>query len=151
MKKIAALFILLFLSATLYAQLSQPVQWKFYATKKADRLYEILLSATIESPWHLYSQNTQSGGPVPTSITFKTNPLITHVGKVREDGKLQVSHDPNFDVDVKYYSNKVMFVQTVKLKSCCKKPISPVLLSTRFVTMNSAFLQKTIPFSISLQ
>jgi thiol:disulfide interchange protein DsbD len=42
------------------------------------------------------------------------------VGKPVEKGVLEVVHDKNFGVDVKYYSGKVSFVQTVKVRGGVK-------------------------------
>lgn len=106
------------------AQIKDPVQWTYAAKKKAANEYDLVITANIPSPWHLYSQNTGKGGPVPTSITFKANPLVTLNGKAKESGKLEKTYDENIKTNVLYYSNKVEFVQTVKLKSAVKTNIS---------------------------
>jgi thiol:disulfide interchange protein DsbD len=78
----------------------------------------------VESPWHIYSQNTGKGGPIATTVKFKTNPLVTVTGKTNEIGKLEKTYDKNFKTNVLYYSNKVQFVQTIKLKGKVKTNIS---------------------------
>lgn len=98
------------------AQVQNPVQWSYTAKKKASNVYEVVVTAVLEPSWHIYSQNTPSGGPVPTKFTFTKNPLISFEGKVKEVGKLKSEKDNIFGVDVKYYSDKVEFVQMVKLK-----------------------------------
>jgi thiol:disulfide interchange protein DsbD len=105
------------------AQIKDPVQWSYSAKKKADKVYEVVISARLPKPWHIYSQTTPDGGPVPTKITFKANPLVTTEGKVKEVGALKVEHDQSFGVDVKSYYDKVDFVQTVKLKGNVKTNI----------------------------
>ena len=107
-----------------HTQIEDPVKWIFTVTKKSDKVYEIKVTANLQKPWHIYSQNTPEGGPLPTSFTFKTNPLITVTGTPKETGKLLVIHDKNFGVDVKYYSEKVEFVQTVTLKADVKTNIT---------------------------
>lgn len=117
MKKIIPLFsLLLVLSVGTKAQLSDPVKWTFSAKKKTANTYEVVISAAFASPWHLYSQTTPDGGPIPTTFTFKKNPLVSIDGKIREVGTMKTKRDDGFDVDVKYYINKVDFVQTVKVK-----------------------------------
>jgi thiol:disulfide interchange protein DsbD len=127
-----------------------PVQWSFVATKKADKLYEVVITATIAKPWHIYSQNTPDGGPQPTKITFKANPLIAKDGGVVETGSLQTIHDPNFGVDVKYYSNKVAFTQLVKLKAGVKTHSTGEL---EYMVCNDSkcLPPKKVPFDIVLQ
>lgn len=118
MKKfITAGFLLLF-SNLLFAQIVRnPVSWTATSKKISDKTYEIHLTANISKGWHIYSQNTPEGGPIPTNITFTLNPLIQLQGKAREVGKLEQKNEPLFGVDVKQFSNKVDFVQLVKLKA----------------------------------
>jgi len=118
-KKLFFVFAFLFAAAVTFAQ-KYPVQWTLNAVKISANTYKINITATIPSPWHLYSQNTPDGGPVPTKFTFSKNPLITLVGKPVEKGTLLVTHDKNFGVDVKYYSNKVEFIQTAKVRGNVK-------------------------------
>jgi len=125
MKKTIALFsLLLVLAAGVKAQVADPVKWTFSAKKKSANTYEVVISAVFAKPWHVYSQTTPDGGPIPTKITFKKNPLVTVDGKVKEVGSMKTSHDENFGVDVKYYSEKVDFVQVVKVKGNVKTNIT---------------------------
>jgi thiol:disulfide interchange protein DsbD len=117
MKHFSLLMMAVFAALAGWSQGENPVQWSFVAHKKADKVYEVVITATIAKPWHIYSQTTPDGGPQPTKITFKANPLIVADGTVKEDGTLQTIHDQNFGVDVKYYSDKVVFTQLVKLKA----------------------------------
>lgn len=105
------------------AQKMNPVSWNFQAVKKADKQYDIILTANVESPWHIYSQFVKKG-PVPTTIEFKTNPLVQIKGAAKELGKLEKNYDKNFDAEISYYSNKVQFVQSVTLKVASKTKVS---------------------------
>jgi DsbC/DsbD-like thiol-disulfide interchange protein len=116
MKRIFLLFAFLVIAAASFSQLN-PVSWTYEATKKTADTYEITLTATVNNPWHIYSQKTGKGGPIPTTVSFKANPLITKNGPVKEIGKLEKVFDKNFGVDVLFYSDKVQFVQLVKLKA----------------------------------
>ena len=120
MKRFFLLSALVFMTAAAMSQLKDPVQWSFNAVKKADKTYEITFSATVLKPWHIYSQTTPKGGPVPTKFTFKTNPLVVVKGIPKENGSLKNVHDQYFGVDVKYFNDKVSFVQTVTLKADTK-------------------------------
>ena len=55
-----------------FTQFKDPVKWTWNATKKSDKVYEITYTAVIEKPWHIYSQTTPKGGPVPTKFIYKT-------------------------------------------------------------------------------
>ncbi|MDE3124105.1 MAG: sugar transporter [Bacteroidota bacterium] len=124
MKKIIVVITLAMFTTLAQAQIKDPVSWKYTAVKKNANTYEIMITANVEKPWHIYSQNTGAGGPVPTSFTFKKNPLITVEGKTIEVGKLQKVYDNNFKTEVLYYSGQVIFKQMVKLKGNVKTNIS---------------------------
>ena len=150
MKKLFSGFLLMMIANLASAQIENPVTWTYSAIKKADKTYELTITATIAKPWHLYSQTTPDGGPVPTSFTFKANPLITLDGNVNEAGKLKTYHDKNFGVDVKYFSDKVVFTQNIKLKAALKTNLSGTI---EFMVCNDekCLPPKTVPFDIKLQ
>ena len=119
MSKYLFFLILTSFSFATQAQIKDPVKWTATSVKKGDN-YEVKLTATLPRPWHIYSQKTGDGGPLPTKVTFAKNPLLSLVGNVKEEGKLKEEYDKNFDTKVKYYGDKVDFVQTVKVKGNLK-------------------------------
>ncbi|WP_162915457.1 protein-disulfide reductase DsbD domain-containing protein [Paraflavitalea soli] len=96
------------------AQVLSPVNWNFSSKKINAQTWQVQITATIQSGWHLYAQEAGEG-PVPTTIKFTQNPLVTASGKLKEVGKLRKSFDRNFNAELKYYENQVSFVQTVTL------------------------------------
>jgi len=120
MKRIITISFLLLFSNLLFAQIQNPVEWSATSKKISDKTYEVHITATIDNGWHIYSQTTPDGGPIPTSITFTKNPLVIVEGKAKEVGKLEKHHEPLFGVDVKQFSKTVDFVQLVKLKAPVK-------------------------------
>ena len=105
-----------------YSQDINPVAWRFSARKTENKTFEIRIRATINRPWHIYSQQTPEGAAMPTSITFDKNPLITMEGKCEELGKLEVKIED--DVLLKYYSGQVEFVQVIKIKASVKTTLT---------------------------
>ena len=124
MKRIITISFLLLFSNILFAQIQNPVEWTATSKKIADKTYEVHITATIDRGWHIYSQTTPDGGPIPTSFTFTKNPLVIVQGKAKEVGKLEQHHEPLFGVDVKQFSNTVDFVQLVKLKAPVKTSVN---------------------------
>jgi hypothetical protein len=121
MIKIFATLCLLVISVTSYAQAKEePVKWHFNAVKKSAGIYTVYCNADLNKPWHIYSQFTPEGGPLPTKISFSPNPLLTMSGGITEEGAQKTVHDKSFDVDVKYFSGQVKFVQQVKVKANVK-------------------------------
>ncbi len=120
MKKLLLLLVIGCITIIGHSQSKSPVKWTFVSKKIKADLYEISFSAVLEKGWHIYSQSTPDEGPLPTKFSFFANPLITTDGNIIEKGKMEKVHEPLFGVDVKQYSNKVTFVQNVKVKAGVK-------------------------------
>jgi hypothetical protein len=133
MKRLLVFLAFISLVQVCSAQIANPVKWTFSTKKINATTYEVQLTATIDRGWHLYSQTTPDGGPVATAIAFAKNPLVTLDGPVKEVGKLEQKHEELFGVDVKQFSNKVVFVQTVKRKAKAKTAVSGTV---EFMTCN---------------
>lgn len=127
-----------------------PVQWKFEAKKIADKTYEIRMHATVPSPWHIYSQTTPEGGPLPTKISFIKNPLLELQGGPAEKGKLIKKFEDVFEVNVMYFDREVEFVQVVKVKSKVKTNIRGAV---EFMVCNDTqcLPPSEVPFTIELK
>ena len=133
-----------------FAQQQSPVAWTFNSKKISEGLYEVQLVATIQSGWHLYSQNQPAEAIAqPTSFNFNKNPLLTFDGKVKEVGKLEKFRDPKLDVAANQYSEKVVFVQKVKLKGKAKTNVSGKL-EYQTCDDEKCLPPKTVNFSIGL-
>jgi thiol:disulfide interchange protein DsbD len=93
------------------AQLN-PVGWTFSAKKISDKTYELHITATMQSGWHLYSQ-TQPEDAIaePTKITFNKNPLLTLDGKIKEEGKMEKFHDAKLDQPTNTHQKLNLFRQ----------------------------------------
>ena len=107
------------------ANSQQKISWSFVAKKLTGNKYELHMTATPPMGWHVYSQTTPEGGPIPTEFKFTNNALVTvAAAKPKEAGKLVTYFDKNFKVDVKYFEGKVDFVKTVTVKGKIKTNIS---------------------------
>ena len=149
MKKIVFASIFMFIVNIGFAQVENPVNWTFSATKISAKQYELHMSAAVEGNWHIYAQDAGEG-PEPTSFTFVKNPLVKLDGKVKEIGKLESHYDANFKSTLKFYNEKVDFVQKVNLKSTANTVIKGSVL---FMVCNDkrCLPPKEIPFSIKLE
>jgi len=127
MKKLFILLTIFVTSISSFAQNKDHIVWKFEAKKKTATEYEIIITATVDKPWHIYSQNSGKEGPIPTSFVFKKNPLLTLSGKTLESGKAEKSYDDLFKTQVIFYNNTVVFTQIVKLKSPVKTTFTGVV------------------------
>ncbi|MBN8836342.1 MAG: hypothetical protein J0I09_03730 [Sphingobacteriia bacterium] len=125
MKKIFLLSLII--TSVFIVQAQNPVSWSYTVKKVADKTYEIHLKAIIDNNWHIYSQQTPEGGPVPTTIKFNKNPLVIAGGKIKENGKMIMKHEDVFGIDVMYYADSADFVQVVQLKASAKTNVSGII------------------------
>lgn len=115
MKKFATLIAVSLLSTGLFAQILKPVKWS-YAAKKIDKTQAVLLlKATIDKGWHIYSNQQKDGGPVKTSFTFTPAKDYTVNGAVAEPKPI-TKFEKAFNMNVSYFENTVVFQQKIKLR-----------------------------------
>jgi len=97
------------------SQILEPVKWKTSIEKFSDTEYNLVSKATIESGWHLYSQNVPEDGPIPTTFTFDdANGTFKFIGNTGElEGK--TVDDPVFQMRIKFFEKSAIFVQRVEL------------------------------------
>ena len=116
MKKIVLLLSLLILSLSSFAQIYDPVKWSTSVEKISDSEFDLIITASIEDGWHLYSQNVPENGPIATSFTFEKNDDYELVGgTIEEEG--HTVFDPVFQMKIKYFEEKATFKQRVKIHS----------------------------------
>jgi thiol:disulfide interchange protein DsbD len=108
------------------------------------------MKAKMEDEWHIYSQTTPDGGPIATTISFTKNPLVTLKGDVKEVGKMEQHFEKLFGVEVRQFSEKVEFVQTVTVKPGIK---TSILGSVQYMTCNDeqCMPPKKVSFTIALK
>ena len=132
------------------AQLN-PVSWSFTSKKVADKTYEIHLTATMQSGWHLYSQvQPDDAIAIPTGFKINNNPLLSLEGKIKEIGKMQKFHDAKLEVSANQYADKVDFIQVVKLKANVKTNLTG---NVEYQTCDDkkCLPPKTVNFSIAVK
>ena len=149
MKKLIVSFFAFFFFAAAFAQMENPVKWTYTAKKIKADVYELHITALLEPKWHIYSQDISGDGPVPTSFAFDKNPLIKTEGKLAELGKLEKEYDKNFGMTLKYYANKVDFIQKIKLKAAVAT-IAKGKITYMVCNDKKCLPPKDIPFAIKI-
>ncbi|MGB0789749.1 MAG: protein-disulfide reductase DsbD N-terminal domain-containing protein, partial [Marinirhabdus sp.] len=120
--KIKHLLCMLFLvagaSAGMPAQIHDPVSWEVTAQKTGESRYNIIMRATLEEGWHLYSQKQfgeEFEGPIPTAFSYNASPATyTLLGGTQEPGITPI-FDAVFNLDVVYFEDEAVFVQPIKI------------------------------------
>src|SRR5690349_9350896 len=86
-----------------HAQMKKVTAWKVRlepADTRAGETAQVIVEATIEDPWHIYSQKKYEGlGPMPTSIELVPNGPLKKVGDVAQPPP-HVGIDKGFKIEV---------------------------------------------------
>ncbi len=116
MKRITLLTsILIIFSYGVFAQIVDPVKWKYKSKSTGEGIAEIIFEANIDMNWHLYSQYFDEGGPVRTTFYIDESDKFELIGTPSESPEPEEVMDEVFNMKVKYFSHKVTFVQQIKV------------------------------------
>lgn len=113
-----AIVFLLFFSVAyvkVNAQILEPVKWTAKIEKKSDTNFILIFDGVIEKDWHVYSQFTPDGGPLPLEIAFKNQKgNYNLVGKAKE-GKTRTAFNDIFGVNETFFEGKAHIEQEIAL------------------------------------
>lgn len=117
MKKHIFLLLALIAFSVGHSQILEPVKWKTSIEKLSDTEYNLIVAASIEKGWHLYSQDVPEFGPIPTTFTFDdANGAFKFIGNTSEE-EGHIVDDPVFQMKIKFFDNTTVFKQKVELLS----------------------------------
>ena len=75
---------------------------------------EIVFSATIDDGWHVYSTDMGNDGPISATFNVVKMDGVETVGKLKPRGTVTKEFDKMFDMELRFFERKAMFVQKVR-------------------------------------
>ncbi len=115
MKKLLV-FIALFSIVVGNSQILEPVKWSTSVEKISDNTYKLISTASIDSGWHLYSQDVPEGGPIATTFSYENqNAAFKTLGNTSEEAG-HVINDPIFEMRIKFFEEKAVFEQQIEVQ-----------------------------------
>ena len=114
MKKTLLFFIFILTIQTSFAQLLFPAKWTFTKEDNKNGEYTLHFNVKLDQDWHLYSQFTPDGGPLPMVFKFDKSSCVKLIGKVTEP-KPEEEFDSLFGVTVKLFSQSAELKQKIKI------------------------------------
>ncbi|MCD0474744.1 thioredoxin family protein [Flavobacterium sp. EDS] len=97
------------------AQILEPVKWTSKIEKKSGNNFVLIFDGVIEKDWHIYSQFTPDGGPLPLEISFKNQKgNYNLVGKAKE-GKTRTAFNDIFGVNETFFEGKAHIEQEITI------------------------------------
>lgn len=114
-KTLVFLVFFIFAFAKGNAQILEPVKWNAKIEKKSGSNAIVIFDGIIEKDWHMYSQFTPEGGPLPLEIVFKNQKgNYTLVGKAKE-GKTKTAFNDIFGVNETFFEGKAHIEQEITI------------------------------------
>ena len=115
-KRMGALLSLLCVAMVAFAQIHEPIQCETSWQKAGDNVVELRIAAKIEAGWHVYSTELE-GGPTAAVLEVEKMEGVRLDGKLTFEGKEIAKYDDMFGMDVRYFEEKVTFVQRFIVES----------------------------------
>ncbi|MDO3694404.1 cytochrome c biogenesis protein CcdA [Wenyingzhuangia sp. chi5] len=130
MKTILNLFktVILFAFFSVSAQVYNPVSWSTSVEKNESGDVTLITTATIEKGWHLYSQNIEDGGPIPTTFYYPKE--IKTIGETTEGKGIEIQ-DPIFEMPIKYFGETAVFKQKITVED-----VTSVAVTVEYMVCN---------------
>jgi thiol:disulfide interchange protein len=114
MKKIF-FFLAILVANQVSGQLIDPIKWSFNSIQSGDEV-KLMFMATMDKGWHLYDVNLPEGGPISTQFIFEDSTLFEFAGELQKSPSPVEKFDKTFEMNLRYFSDSVVFTQIVKLK-----------------------------------
>lgn len=105
------------------AQVENPVHWSFNGSGQ-----QAEMTATIDTPWHMYDIGPYEGGPNATTFTFELPAGVTLDGGVVQLDKPTRVQDEIFGMEIGYFGGKARFVQKFKVSEALAAAGKPITL-----------------------
>ena len=115
-KRMSAMLSLLCVAMVTFAQMHDPIKCETAWKIVNDGAAELRISATIDAGWHLYSTELEDG-PTAATLVIETIKGASLDGKLGFEGKEITKYDDMFGMEVRYFENKVTFVQRFAIDS----------------------------------
>jgi thiol:disulfide interchange protein len=145
MTKNLFLLIAFFSFANSNAQIKKPVKWTTKVEHLSENEYNLILKGTIEKDWHVYSQYTPDGGPLPMFLKFEINENFELVGKPKESAYKKQLNEV-FGVEEYFFENQVTITQKVKVDAHLKK----IKVNLDYQTCKNACINDNIDFILEI-
>lgn len=119
MKKfVFALLAFLSVSITYAQEFLDPVKWDVSVVQDKGANYNIIMTATIDEGWHMYSQiqfGEEYEGPIRTEFTYNNTEETFKLVEGTKEPEVKPVFDPVFELDVIYFEDKVTFIQAIEV------------------------------------
>ncbi len=146
MKKILLFLLLVAGYFTTYSQILDPVKWTSRTEYVSGSQYDLIFEGKIDDGWHVYSQYTPDGGPLPLEIVFENTKGVKLVGKAKESAYKKQFNDV-FGVDEYYFEKSVLLKQRVNITD---QTIRQVKISLNYQVCKESCINQEKDFTFAI-
>ncbi|WP_304196290.1 protein-disulfide reductase DsbD [Flavobacterium alvei] len=147
MRKIIFVLLVFLAFAKGNSQILDPVKWTTKIEKKSETSFLLSFNGVIEKDWHMYSQFTPEGGPLPMEVIFKDQKgNYKLIGKAKE-GKTTTAYNDVFEVNETFFVKNASIQQEISLINPKIKTIE-VALNYQVCNQSCINLEKKFSFAI---
>ncbi len=114
MKRALSIYIFLLTVVASMAQMVDPVSFTSQLKTGSTADAEIVFSGVIDPGWHVYSTGLGDGGPIEAALKVNKLEGCELVGALQARGNEIAVFEELFGMDVRYFENKVEFVQKIR-------------------------------------
>jgi thiol:disulfide interchange protein DsbD len=144
MRKIIFAFLSFLAFANGNSQILDPVKWTTKIEKKSETTYVLTFNGLIENDWHMYSQFTPDGGPLPMEVIFKNQKgNFNLIGKAKE-GKTTTAYNDVFEVNETFFVKNAQIQQEISLTN---QKISKIEVALNYQVCKDACINLEKKFS----
>jgi thiol:disulfide interchange protein len=115
MKKLI-LILTIFMVSGASAQIIDPIKWNFSSVQSGNEL-KLIFIAKMDKGWHLYDTGLPEGGPISTQFVYDDSTAFEFVGSLQKIPLPVEKFDKTFEMNLRYYSDSVVFTQNIKIKN----------------------------------
>lgn len=91
------------------AQVKEHAKWNFAVEKISDKQLRLVLTASLDSGWHIYSSQMEEGGPQKTIVNTNPGNSFKVAENTTELGQLIEKYDSSFNITLRYYPGQAIF------------------------------------------
>jgi len=96
-------------------EIKSPVKWEGSVNQISENEYELIYQAEIEDEWHIYSQFTPDGGPIPMMFDYVDAEGNYQIEGDAKESETKRAFNETFGVDEIYFSKNATFTQPITL------------------------------------
>ncbi|MFN4764331.1 cytochrome c biogenesis protein CcdA [Gillisia sp. Q332] len=97
------------------SQIADPIIWDAKLDQVNDSIYNLIFTAKLEKGWHLYAQEVDEDGPIPTTFTFNASANTYQLIGNTTEPDVPAIYDEVFGMDIKFFEKEAVFIQEIKV------------------------------------